>query len=120
MSNWYKKAFGSNLTSVITVWLRNAKNNPEIASAHDDISFQMSGMDHAENLSMAINSAMNIVSKEQGGQLTPSQQELIMNLQARNQDQQMDPMSIQPLNPMNNQMNESPMQQDSSLPDSGF
>lgn len=103
MSRWYKKSFGNNLTSVITVWLRNAKNHPETASAHDDISFQMAGPDHANNLAGAINSAVMIIKREQGGMLTPSQEDLVMNLQARNQDQA-DPMAIKPLDPMNNQM----------------
>jgi len=93
MSSWYKKAaLGNDLTFVITTWLRNAKNHPQPASAHDDISYQMQGADNAEALSGAINIAVTIVSREQGG-LTPSQNELIQHLQARNQDQT-DPMAI--------------------------
>jgi hypothetical protein len=95
MSNWYKKAaLGNDLTTVISTWLRNARNHPEVANTHDDISHQMQGADNGEQLSAAISAAIGMVTREQGGILTPSQQELIQHLQARNQDQ---PVSQDPL-----------------------
>ena len=66
MSKWYKKALlGNDLIFVISTWLRNAKNHPEIASANDDVSLQMGGADHQENLLAAVEAASNIVSREQ-------------------------------------------------------
>lgn len=102
MSNWYKKAtLGNDLTFVITTWLRNAKDNPQLANANDDISYQMGGADNEQDLSAAITVATSIVSSEQEGQLTVSQQEFIHNLRARNSgnQQEQDPMA---LNSMNN------------------
>ena len=95
MSNWYKRATRTHdLTFVITTWLRNARNTPETAGANDDLSYQMSGADNEHELSAAITTATSIVSAEQGGQLTPSQQELVQNLQARNGSvQQQDPFA---------------------------
>lgn len=90
MSNWYKTAnLGNNLTFVISTWLRNARNNPQVGNANDDISFQMEGVDNAEQLSSAITAASNIVMREQGGSLTESQQELLTTISQRIQDQQM-------------------------------
>lgn len=100
MSKWYKKALlGNDLIFVISTWLRNAKNHPEIASANDDVSLQMGGADHQENLLAAIETASNIVSREQGGNLTPSQQELIQTLNNRTQDfsQVQDPFQMPPI-----------------------
>lgn len=107
MSNWYKKAaLGNDLTTVISTWLRNARNHPEIANTHDDISHQMQGADNGESLSAAIATATSIVSREQGGMLTPSQQELVQHLQARNQDQPMspDPMAMPSMDQQGPQM----------------
>jgi len=96
MSNWYKRATRTHdLTFVITTWLRNARNTPETAGVNDDLSYQMSGADNEHELSAAITTATSIVSAEQGGQLTPSQQELVQNLQARNGSvQQQDPFAM--------------------------
>lgn len=100
MTNWYKKAtLGNDLTFVITTWLRNAKDHPQIANANDDVSFQMGGADNEQDLFAAITVATSIVSGEQGGQLTASQQEFIHNLQARNSgNQQQDPMATPDMN----------------------
>jgi len=98
MSNWYKKSTRTHdLTFVVTTWLRNARNTPETAGVNDDLSYQMSGADNEHELSAAITTAVSIVSSEQGGQLTPSQQELVQNLQARNgtiQQQSQDPFAM--------------------------
>lgn len=103
MNNWYKRAtLGNDLTFVITTWLRNAKNSPEIANANDDITNQMGGADNEQDLSAAITVATSIVSNEQGGQLTPSQQEFIQNLQSRtNAIKQSDPLAVPQMQPMN-------------------
>jgi hypothetical protein len=94
MSKWYKKAAMSNdLTFVITTWLRNAKNYPEIANANDDLSFQMNGADSQQDIDAAINISSNLVAREQGGQLTPSQHELINNIRQRNA-MHSDPLSM--------------------------
>jgi len=105
MSKWYKKATLSNdLTFVITMWLRNAKNSPQVANANDDVSFQMGGADNEQELAAAITVASSIVSNEQGGQLTASQQEFIQNLQARNVGSQQDSMALPEMN-TNTQVN---------------
>lgn len=84
------------------VWLRNAKNQSNIAGANDDISYQMQGADSAEDLNTAINTATTIVQREQGGYLTPHQSELIQNLQNRIQDQSFGQDIYNNMHPSNN------------------
>lgn len=100
MSSWYKIAALSNdITNVITTWLRNAKNGLDSASANDDISHQMQGADNQMVLMGAISTASAIVMREQGGMLSPTQQELIQILNSRTQDfeQVPDPLQMPPI-----------------------
>lgn len=96
MNSWYKIAALSNdITSVIVAWLRNARNGLDSASANDDISHQMQGADNQIVLMGAINTASAIVMREQGGMLTPTQQELIQILNNRTQDFEQVPDPLQ-------------------------
>lgn len=111
MSKWYKKAtLAHDLTFVVTTWLRNAINNQDPASLNDDVSFQMGGADNEAELSAAITTATSIVSTEQGGQLSPSQHELIRSLQSRvGSMQQPDDLGVQPMQPMKPMSPQSPI-----------
>lgn len=92
-------SLGNDITSVIVVWLRNAKNGLDSASANDDISHQMQGADNQMVLMGAVSTASAIVMREQGGMLTPTQQELIQILNNRTQDfeQVPDPLQMPPI-----------------------
>jgi hypothetical protein len=106
MSRWYKRAaLSGNIQFVIETWLRNARNAFDSASTHDDITSQMEGADDIDALSFAVNSASQKVSAEQGGMLTPTQQELVNHLLSRNQSFN-DPFNMPEVGnnqPMNNQ-----------------
>lgn len=87
MTGWYKRAaLAGNIEFVIETWLRNCKNAFDSASVNDDITHQMEGADDQSTLNFAIQAASNKVSAEQGGFLTPSQQELISHIQSRTQN----------------------------------
>lgn len=120
MSRWYKRAaLSGNIHFVIETWLRNSKNAFDSASAHDDIASQMEGADDINALSFAVNSAAQKVSAEQGGMLTPTQQELVNHLLSRNQDVG-DPFNMPDLGnnqPMNNNQDPMGMQ---PMPDSNL
>lgn len=113
MSNWYKMAALSNdITSVIVAWLRHARNGLDSASANDDISHQMQGADNQAVLMGAINTASAIVMREQGGMLTPTQQELVQIINNRTQDfeQVQDPFQMPQMGEVNQDFGLQPVQ----------
>jgi len=110
MTGWYKRAaLAGNIEFVIETWLRNCKNAFDSASVHDDITHQMEGADDQATLNVAIQTASNRISAEQGGFLTPSQQELINHIQSRTQNFS-DPFAMP--NPFGQQQNMQPNQND--------
>jgi hypothetical protein len=105
MNGWYKKsALANELAKLLVVWLRNARNHANFGSVHDDISYQMQGADNAFSLNNAITVATGIIQREQGGYLTPSQTELLQNIQHRIQDQAPQQIMIQQNQPVQQNM----------------
>jgi hypothetical protein len=98
---WYKKANMNNLTYIITAWLRNSRNSYDIVKINEEISNQYVGFDTLNSgLNEAIQRAANNVALEQGGNLTPTQQNLVRDLQSRASD------SFQDMNSKNNMNNQ--------------
>jgi hypothetical protein len=84
---WYKmSAILDDLTNTIVIHLQKAKNAFNDASLHDAITNRMQGVDQDYLLNSAINKASMIISSQQGGMLTPSQQQMIASIRARNEN----------------------------------